>query len=76
MPGWAMLEELTLGDLSHLYKGLAKDADKKAVARRLGLPAPLLHEPTPYIFDVTTATFDQAVIENSFHKPVLVDFWA
>lgn len=42
MPGWAMLEELTLGDLSHLYKGLAKDADKKAVARRLGLPAPLL----------------------------------
>lgn len=42
MPGWAMLEELTLGDLSHLYKGLARDADKKAVARRLGLPAPLL----------------------------------
>ncbi|KAA8700142.1 MULTISPECIES: thioredoxin [Pseudomonas] len=35
-----------------------------------------MSEPTPYIFDVTTATFDQAVIENSFHKPVLVDFWA
>lgn len=31
---------------------------------------------TPYIFDVTTANFDQLVIENSFHKPVLVDFWA
>ena len=31
---------------------------------------------TPYIFDVTTATFDQAVIQNSFEKPVLVDFWA
>lgn len=30
----------------------------------------------PYIFDVTTATFDKEVIENSFHKPVLVDFWA
>lgn len=40
MPSWAMLEELTLGDLSHLYKGLARDADKKAIARRLGLPAP------------------------------------
>ncbi|NMZ25763.1 thioredoxin [Pseudomonas proteolytica] len=35
-----------------------------------------MSEPTPYIFDVTTATFDQAVIENSFQKPVLVDFWA
>jgi abortive infection bacteriophage resistance protein len=42
MPGWAMLEELTLGDLSHLYKGLAKDADKKAISRRLLLPAPLM----------------------------------
>ena len=31
---------------------------------------------TPYIFDVTDASFDQLVIENSFHKPVLVDFWA
>ncbi|MFQ6350049.1 Abi family protein [Pseudomonas sp. R11F] len=42
MPGWAMLEELTLGDLSHLYKGLAKDADKKAIAKRLRLAAPLM----------------------------------
>ena len=32
---------------------------------------------TPYIFDITgTASFEQLVIENSFHKPVLVDFWA
>lgn len=31
---------------------------------------------TPYIFDVTDASFEQLVIENSFHKPVLVDFWA
>ena len=31
---------------------------------------------SPYIFDVTTASFEQLVIENSFHKPVLVDFWA
>ncbi|MFD1692023.1 thioredoxin [Azotobacter chroococcum] len=33
-------------------------------------------ERNPYIFDVTDASFDQLVLENSFHKPVLVDFWA
>ena len=42
MPGWAMLEELTLGELSHLYSGLARDADRKAIAQGLQLPAPLL----------------------------------
>ena len=31
---------------------------------------------SPYIFDVTEETFDRYVLENSFHKPVLVDFWA
>ena len=31
---------------------------------------------TTYIFDVTSANFEQLVLENSFHKPVLVDFWA
>lgn len=32
---------------------------------------------TPYIFDISgAAQFDQLVVENSFHKPVLVDFWA
>ena len=31
---------------------------------------------TPYIFDVTGANFEQLVLETSFHKPVLVDFWA
>jgi putative thioredoxin len=32
---------------------------------------------TPYIFDINgSAQFEQLVIENSFHKPVLVDFWA
>ncbi len=35
-----------------------------------------MSQQTPYIFDATTADFDQSVIENSFHKPVLVDFWA
>ncbi|KHL69315.1 DNA-binding protein [Pseudomonas flexibilis] len=42
MPGWAAMEEITLGELSHLFKGLARDADKKAIARRLNLPGPLL----------------------------------
>jgi putative thioredoxin len=32
-------------------------------------------QPT-YIFDATAADFDQSVIQNSFVKPVLVDFWA
>lgn len=31
---------------------------------------------SPYLFDVTAETFDRYVLENSFHKPVLVDFWA
>lgn len=31
---------------------------------------------TPYLFDATDATFEQLVIENSYQKPVLVDFWA
>ncbi|VVO20131.1 thioredoxin [Pseudomonas fluorescens] len=35
-----------------------------------------MSQDTPYIFDANTADFDQSVIENSFHKPVLVDFWA
>ena len=35
-----------------------------------------MSQETPYIFDATTADFEQSVIENSFHKPVLVDFWA
>jgi len=35
-----------------------------------------MSQETPYIFDATTVSFDQTVIQNSFHKPVLVDFWA
>ncbi|WP_285352513.1 Abi family protein [Pseudomonas sp. ME-P-057] len=42
MPAWAAMEEITLGELSHLFKGLARDADKKGIARRLSLPGPLL----------------------------------
>lgn len=42
MPAWAIMEEITLGDLSHLFKGLARDADRKAISRRMALPGPLL----------------------------------
>ena len=35
-----------------------------------------MSQATPYIFDVTTATFDQLVLDKSFDQPVLVDFWA
>jgi len=31
---------------------------------------------SPVVFDVGSADFDRYVLENSFHKPVLVDFWA
>lgn len=37
MPGWAMTEELTLGSLSHIYQGLVRDADRKAIARRFDI---------------------------------------
>lgn len=33
-----MVEELTLGSISHLYRGLAKDNDRKDIARRFDLP--------------------------------------
>lgn len=42
MPNWAMLEEITLGDLSHLFKGLAKDSDRKIIAKKLEVAAPIL----------------------------------
>ena len=42
MPAWAMIEELSLGDLSHLYTGLAKDKDKKRIAQNFDLNSPLL----------------------------------
>lgn len=42
MPNWAMMEEITLGDLSYLYKGLAKDSDRKIIAKKLEVAAPIL----------------------------------
>ncbi|MBH3430027.1 thioredoxin [Pseudomonas alkylphenolica] len=35
-----------------------------------------MSQDTPYVFDTSAADFDQLVIANSHHKPVLVDFWA
>jgi len=35
-----------------------------------------MSQDTPYIFDATSADFDQLVIQKSFLTPVLVDFWA
>lgn len=51
MPAWAALEELTLGQLSHLYKGLARDQDRKSIAHCFGLTAPLL---TSWLHTLTT----------------------
>jgi abortive infection bacteriophage resistance protein len=42
MPGWAMAEELTFGSISHLYSGLAKDSDRKAIAKRFIVPQEVL----------------------------------
>ena len=41
-PSWAVVEELSLGAISHLYQGLARDADRKAIARHFGLPQRVL----------------------------------
>ncbi len=41
-PSWAVVEELSLGALSRLYKGIAMDADRKQIARRFGLPQEVL----------------------------------
>lgn len=41
-PSWAMVEELSLGAISHLYKGLGRDRDRKAIAERFGLPQHVL----------------------------------
>jgi abortive infection bacteriophage resistance protein len=38
IPSWSMLEELTMGDLSFLFKGL-KEIDKRAIIKSLHLPA-------------------------------------
>jgi abortive infection bacteriophage resistance protein len=41
-PAWAMAEELSLGGISHLYSGLARDRDRKQIARCFQLPQRVL----------------------------------
>ena len=41
-PSWAMVEEQSLGGISHLFVGLARDADRKAIARRFNIHGPVL----------------------------------
>jgi len=37
-PSWAVLEELSLGTLSYLYKNIALDQDRKKIANQFNLP--------------------------------------
>lgn len=41
-PSWAMVEEQSLGGISHLFVGLARDKDRKAIARRFNIHGPVL----------------------------------
>lgn len=41
-PAWAILEELSLGSVSALFRAIAKSADKKAIASRFSLPFEVL----------------------------------
>ena len=41
-PSWAVLEELSLGLISRLCQGIARDADRKQIARRFNLPQEVL----------------------------------
>ncbi|MEC9483086.1 MAG: Abi family protein [Halomonas sp.] len=41
-PSWAIMEEMSLGAISHLYQGLAKDKDRKAIAVRFDVPQKVL----------------------------------
>jgi len=41
-PSWAMTEELSLGGISHLYRGLAHDRDRKQIAHYFDLPQSVL----------------------------------
>ncbi|MDT8321825.1 MAG: Abi family protein [Xanthomonadales bacterium] len=41
-PAWAMAEELSLGGISHLYSGLARDWDRKQIARYFQIPQRVL----------------------------------
>lgn len=42
LPSWAAMEELSLGGTSHLYQCIARDKDRKRIARRFALPQNVL----------------------------------
>jgi putative thioredoxin len=75
-----VLEALTLPDLAepHEFRRVSLyHASREPYSGAIhGFARVAMSQETPYIFDATDATFQQLVIENSFHKPVLVDFWA
>ncbi|MCR6650443.1 MAG: Abi family protein [Cellvibrionaceae bacterium] len=41
-PSWAIFEDLTLGAVSKLFQGLARDNDRKIIAHQLGIPGEIL----------------------------------
>lgn len=41
-PTWAMLEDLTMGSLSKLYQSIARDTDRKAIAKRFQIAQEVL----------------------------------
>ena len=41
-PGWAIVEILSLGALSRLFRGLAKDSDRKEIAKQFDVPHEIL----------------------------------
>lgn len=41
-PSWLVVETLTIGQLRHMYRNLRRQPDKTAIARNLGLTAPVL----------------------------------
>lgn len=41
-PSWAMFEDLSMGAVSKLFQGLAKDNDRKIISRRFEVPSDVL----------------------------------
>ncbi|WP_299038939.1 Abi family protein [uncultured Pseudokineococcus sp.] len=46
-PSWLMVETLTIGQLSSVYRNIKRSSDRTAIARSIGLPARLLESWMP-----------------------------
>src|SRR6202041_900195 len=46
------------------------------LAAKLFLPGETMSDATKWVFDVTEADFKRDVVDASFQRPVVVDFWA